>query len=58
MKKRWETAVIFFFTFVFPLCIGLGAASAGHHSADYAPKDYSIGLSELLRVVQIYNEGA
>jgi len=26
-----------------------------YHSADYSPKDYEISLSELLRVIQIYN---
>jgi len=28
-----------------------------HHSADYNPADFSISLSELLRVIQIYNQG-
>jgi len=29
-----------------------------HHSADYNPADFRISLSELLRVIQIYNLGA
>ena len=28
-----------------------------YHSADYRPADFDISLSELLRVIQIYNEG-
>lgn len=31
------------------------AKSDYHHSADYKPSDYQISLSELLRVVQLYN---
>ncbi len=30
----------------------------GHHSADYLPADYKISLSELLRVIQLYNKDA
>ncbi len=32
--------------------------TADYHSADYNPPDYKISLSELLRVVQLYNIGA
>ncbi|RLC02043.1 MAG: hypothetical protein DRI57_30455, partial [Deltaproteobacteria bacterium] len=40
-------------------CFGLITAPAGaYHSADNNPADYEIGLSELLRAVQIYNIGA
>ncbi len=28
-----------------------------YHSADYNPQDYEISLSELLRVIQLYNKG-
>ncbi len=31
-------------------------AYTGYHHADYNPSDYDIGLSELLRVIQLYNE--
>jgi len=32
--------------------------SSGYHSADYAPKDHKISLSELLRAIQFYNNGS
>ncbi len=31
---------------------------SGYHSADYAPKDHKISLSELLRAIQFYNNGS
>jgi len=31
---------------------------SGYHSADYAPKDHEISLSELLRVIQLYSNGS
>jgi len=53
---------IFFFTLLLAICGGWGIApadsEAASHSADYKPADYSIGLSELLRGVQLYNDGA
>ena len=34
------------------------AGESSFHSADYKPADWSINLSELLRVIQLYNLGA
>ncbi len=34
-----------------------GTASCTAHDADYMPKDWSINLSELLRLIQFYNMG-
>src|SRR5690606_33661752 len=36
---------------------GENERSCAPHSADYAPQDWSISLSELLRVIQFYNIG-
>ncbi len=37
---------------------GAGADhSCGEHSSDYSPQDWSITLSELLRLIQFYNSG-
>ncbi|MDM8552725.1 DUF3160 domain-containing protein [Desulfobacterales bacterium HSG2] len=58
MREKRNTLSIFFFTVLFAVCTGWGIAPvAAYHSADYRPPDYSFGLSELLRVVQLYNEG-
>ncbi len=59
----WKAKRVFFkvnfFVFiigVFILSFGSAFASGeGYHSADYKPADYEISLSELLRVVQLYN---
>ena len=37
---------------------GLGDTNCEPHSSDYAPQDWSIGLSELLRALQIFNVGS
>ncbi len=34
------------------------AQGCAHHAADYNPTDWTIGLSELLRVIQFYNAGS
>ena len=34
-----------------------GDTSCAFHSSDYAPADWSIGISELLRIIQFYNSG-
>lgn len=36
---------------------GPGSPSSAPHDSDYAPQDWAIGLSELLRFVQFYNAG-
>ncbi len=35
--------------------LGKGNQDCAHHSSDYKPQDWSIGLSELLRLIQLYN---
>jgi len=37
-------------------CLG-SVAERIHHSLDYNPADYAIGLSEILRLIQFYNMG-
>jgi hypothetical protein len=36
----------------------LGDKSCAPHSSDYSPQDWAISLSELLRLVQLYNIGS
>jgi hypothetical protein len=36
---------------------GTGDESCAPHNSDYAPQDWSIGLSELLRLIQLFNAG-
>ncbi|HNT88501.1 MAG TPA: hypothetical protein PKL84_11615, partial [Candidatus Hydrogenedentes bacterium] len=36
---------------------GSGAQECAGHSGDYAPHDWVIQLSELLRIIQFYNSG-
>ena len=44
--------------FVIILILYAGEARAGYHSADHNPPDFHISLSELLRVIQLYNSGS
>jgi len=32
--------------------------ACAYHSSDYAPQDWAISITELLRVIQFYNAGA
>ena len=36
---------------------GVGDISCARHDSDYAPRDWRIGLSELLRLIQFFNTG-
>jgi hypothetical protein len=36
---------------------GVGDLSCAWHDSDYAPRDWRIGLSELLRLIQFFNTG-
>jgi hypothetical protein len=36
---------------------GRGTEACRPHDSDYAPRDWRVSLSELLRVIQIYNAG-
>ena len=36
---------------------GVGDTSCAPHDSDYAPRDWRIGLSELLRLIQFFNAG-
>jgi len=36
---------------------GVGDTSCARHDSDYAPRDWRIGLSELLRLIQFFNTG-
>lgn len=38
--------------------LGEGLRTCSPHSSDYAPQDWSVNLSELLRLIQFYNSGA
>ena len=40
-----------------PLYLSYQTQPSHHHNADYKPQDYEISLSELLRVIQLYNQG-
>ncbi len=37
--------------------VNQSAQSCAPHNGDYNPQDWTIGLSELLRVIQFYNSG-
>jgi len=56
-QKLFSNPCLYFFVifsiFVISLCPVF--TEEAHHSADYSPSDYEISLSELLRVIQLYN---
>ncbi len=65
MKPRFFGSLTFFGSLILIAGIlcgfpGSDAVSAqdGYHSADYRPSDREIGLTELLRTIQLYNSGA
>ncbi|MHB8764933.1 MAG: chitobiase/beta-hexosaminidase C-terminal domain-containing protein, partial [Deferrisomatales bacterium] len=63
MRQQRSSVGVFFRSAVAGLLLLLGLASPGpalaaYHSADYqSPQDWKINLSELLRVIQLYNLG-